>query len=160
MVANATSAILAWTPAQVMDHPGIFRLEVEALREAVRVMRRLGWKPIDLPGAPVRWMGRAVFAPMWVLGPTLGRVVARGRGDKLPSFNADVGRGKSEVYWLNGAVVEHGKRAGVPTPANTLLTSVLDGLVQGTTPPETYRDRPERLLSEAARAGVPGVSGV
>jgi 2-dehydropantoate 2-reductase len=159
IVANATSAILGWTAAEVMNHPGTFRLEIEALREAVRVMRKLGWKPVSLPGVPVGLLGRGVFLPPAVLRPLLGRVVARGRGAKLPSLHADIGRGRSEVHWLNGAVVEHGRRAGIETPANNLLTSVFDGIVRGSTPPESYRSQPDRLLSEAARAGVPGSAG-
>ena len=159
MAANATSAILGWTPAQVMDHPGTFRLEVEALREAVRVMRRLGWKPVSLPRVRVGLLGRGIFLPPALLRPILARIVGRGRGNKPPSFNADIGRGRSEVYALNGAVVEHGRRLKVATPANELLTAVFDGLVRGTTPPEDYRHQPERLLDEAASAGVPGLAG-
>jgi 2-dehydropantoate 2-reductase len=160
IVANASSAILGWTAAEVMGHPGVFRLEVEALREAVRVMRRLGWKPVSLPGVPVGLLGRGVFLPPALQRPLLGQVVARGRGAKLPSLQADIGRGRSEVQWLNGAVVEHGRRAGIQTPANNLLMTLFDGLVRGSTPPDSFRGQPDRLLSEAARAGVPGVGGV
>jgi hypothetical protein len=56
-------------------------------------------------------------------------------------------------------VAEHGRRLGVATPANMLLTEVLDGLVRGDVAPEAYRDRPDVLLERAARAGVPGTAG-
>ncbi|HET7011872.1 MAG TPA: ketopantoate reductase C-terminal domain-containing protein, partial [Anaerolineales bacterium] len=157
IVANATSAILGWTAAQVMRHAGTFTLEVEALREAVRVMRKLHRKPVNLPGAPTAILGRGLFLPAGMVRPILARIVGRGRGQKPPSLTLDIGRGRSEIYWLNAAVVEHGQGAGVNTPANQVLTSVFDGLVRGATPPESYRDKPERLLSEAAQAGVPGL---
>jgi len=156
MVANASSAILGWTASSVVRNPGVFHLDLEALRETLRVMRAHGWSPVALPGVRVDLLGRILPLPSAWLRPLLGRIISRGRGTKLPSFHADIGRGRSEVYWLNGAVVEHGARVGVATPANRLLTDVLDGLVRSVTPPETYRDRPERLLAAAANAGVPG----
>ncbi|HNT56108.1 MAG TPA: 2-dehydropantoate 2-reductase N-terminal domain-containing protein, partial [Anaerolineaceae bacterium] len=52
--ANATSAILNWTPAQVFSHPGIFRLEVAQFREALAVMSAWPLRVYDLPGTPVR----------------------------------------------------------------------------------------------------------
>jgi 2-dehydropantoate 2-reductase len=158
MVANASSAILGWTAAAVMGHPGIFHLEVEALREALRVMRALGLSPIALPGVRVDVLGRLLFLPSPWLRPVLGGIVSRGRGSKLPSFHRDIGRGRSEVYWLNGAVVAHGERAGVATPANRVLTDAFDGLVRSVTPPEEFFDRPERLIEAAALAGVPGAA--
>ena len=59
---------------------------------------------------------------------------------------------------MNGAVVEHGRRLGVPTPTNAVLMEIFDGLVRGVTPPETFRDRPGLLLDHALKAGVPGAA--
>ncbi len=158
MIANASSAILGWTAASVMQHPGMFHLDLEALRETLKVMRAHGWAPVALPGVRVDMLERFLALPSAWLRPVLGRIVSRGRGAKLPSFHADIGRGRSEVYWLNGAVVDYGERVGVATPANRLLTDVFDGLVRSVTPPETYRDQPEKLVAMAARAGVPGTA--
>jgi 2-dehydropantoate 2-reductase len=159
MVANASSAILGWTASAVMRHPGVFRLEIEALRETTSVMRRMGLKAVALPGVRVDALTWVLGLPAPGLQPLLSGVVSRGRGSKLPSFHGDIGRGRSEVDWLNGAVAEHGRRLGVVTPANMLLTEVLDGLVRGDVAPEAYRDRPDVLLERAARAGVPGTAG-
>jgi 2-dehydropantoate 2-reductase len=157
IVANASSAVLECTAGAVMAHPGLYRLEVEALRETFRVMRRAGHAPVDLPGVPVRWLARGVFLPLWVSHPWLSRAVARGRGDKRPSFHRDLGRGRSEVEWLNGAVVRHGESLGVDTPANEVLLTTLLERVQGLDDPSPWRDRPDRLLERAREAGVPGV---
>ncbi len=159
IVANATSAILGWPPDAVYRHPGLFRLELESLREAVRVMRRLGFAPQSLPGVPVGLLGRAIFLPAPITQPLLRRLVASGRGGKLPSFHYDIGRGRSEVGWLNGAVVRYGGKVGVPTPANQVLTQVLRRLVASEVRPEAYRGRPEVLLEQAARGGVKAVQG-
>lgn len=157
IVANASSAILEWTAAEVMAHPGLYRLEMEAQREVFRVMRRAGHTPVDLPGVPVRLLERAVFLPPWFSRPWLGRVVAGGRGDKLPSFHRDLGRGRSEVHWLNGAVVRQGEAHHVATPANQVLMDALLERVEGRADPSSWRDRPDALLERARRAGVPGI---
>jgi 2-dehydropantoate 2-reductase len=158
LVANATSAILDWSADDVFRHRGLYRLEVEALREAVRVMRGLGLRPVNLPGVPSGLLGAAVFWPDWVTHPILHRAAAGGRGGKRPSFAYDVGRGRSEIGWLNGAVVRYGARLGVATPASCVLTDVLTMLIDGKPGANAYR-RPESLLAAASAAGVPGLRG-
>jgi 2-dehydropantoate 2-reductase len=159
LVANATSAIIGWTPAQVYAHPGLFRLEVEALRETLRVMGRKAIPVVDLPGVRTRWFARVVGWPPRISRPLLARIVASGRGDKLPSFVADLARRRSEVEWLNGAVACQAEAVGLAAPANRLLCDVLLALVAGSVDPLDDRHRPDALLQRAAAAGVPGCTG-
>ena len=91
--------------------------------------------------------------------PLFKRAAISGRGDKLPSFCYDVGRGKSEAPWLNGAIAEQGKRLGIGTPANDVLFEVLMGLVEDRLEPTDYHGNPELLLAQAQAAGVPGIRG-
>jgi 2-dehydropantoate 2-reductase len=157
IVTNATSAITGWPPRRILEHPGLYRLEIEALRETVRVMSRKGLSPQNLPKVPVGLFGRAIFLPPPLTQPILRRIVSSGRGDKLPSFHYDIGRGRSEVRWLNGAVVQEGNRLDVPTPANAILTETMLALIDGSADPAQFRHQPERLIIRACRAGVPGV---
>lgn len=159
LVANATSAILDTSAEEVFRHRGLYRLEVEALRETVRVMRALGLRPVNLPGVPAGLLAAAVFLPDILTHPILRRAAASGRGEKRPSFAYDIGRGRSEVGWLNGAVVAQAARLAIAAPANGVLTELLTALVEGRREPASLRGRPERLLAEAARAGVPGLKG-
>jgi 2-dehydropantoate 2-reductase len=159
LVANATSAILDTSAEAVFRHRGLYRLEVEALRETVRVMRALGLRPVNLPGVPAGLLAAAVFLPDILTHPILRRAAASGRGEKRPSFAYDVGRGRSEIGWLNGAVVAHAARLTIPAPANGVLTELLTALVEGRREPGSLRGQPVRLLAEAARAGVPGLKG-
>jgi 2-dehydropantoate 2-reductase len=158
IVANATSAILGWSPDQIFAHAGLARLEIEALRETIRVMRGMGIQPQNLPGVPVALLGRAIFLPAKVTRPILRQVVAKGRGDKLPSFHYDIGRGRSEVEWLNGAVVHAGSQINIATPANHVLTQTLRKLVRDQAASSAYHDRPEELLNLAKAVGVPGIT--
>lgn len=156
IVANASSAILGWTPSQVYSHPSAALIEIESLRETVRVMRVIGYSPQNLPGVNVSLLARAIFLPQRFIRPLLGKIVSEGRGDKKPSLHFDIGRGKSEVIRLNGAVVQAGSRLGSPTPANRLLTDTLMKLVNNQEDPVRFRNNPELLNQLAREYGVPG----
>jgi 2-dehydropantoate 2-reductase len=151
LVANATSAILDMSPAKIFAHPDLYRLEIGQLRECLRVMAAEGIKVVDLPGTPVRLLAFAVkHLPLPVSRPLLGRAVGGGRGEKMPSFHIDLhsGRGRSEVDFLNGAVVQAGERTGIPTPVNELLYERLRALTKKEIPLDQYRGQPEKLLKE------------
>jgi len=157
ILANASSAILGWTPSQVYSNPSTALIEIESLRETVRVLRVIGYTPQDLPGVSVSLLARAIFLPRWLIRPLLGKIVNDGRGDKKPSLHFDIGRGKSEVLRLNGAVVQAGSRLGSPTPANRLLADTLMKLVNNQEDPERFRNNPELLIQLAREYGVPGI---
>ncbi len=132
--ANASSAIFDRPPQQVVSEPGLFHMDYLAFREALRVMAAHGIPAVDLPGYPVRLLaalGRAL--PEGLFRRLLGKRVAGGRGGKMPSLWLDLrsGRGRSEVGYLNGAVVEAGRRVGIPTPANRVLVTTLEDLILG-----------------------------
>jgi 2-dehydropantoate 2-reductase len=153
IVANASSAILGWEAGQVFSHPGLARIEIEALRETLRAMRSLGLEPVDLPGVRVSLLGRGLGLPPQALRLILKQVVTSGRGKKKPSLHHDIGRLRSEVGWLNGAVVQVDPARA---PANRLLLDVMQQLVADASAAENYRD-PSVLLSMAAAYGVPGI---
>ena len=151
LIGNATSAILDMPPAAIFSHPGLYRLEIGQLQETLRVMAAQGIEVVDLPGTPVRLLAFAVkFLPLAISRPLLARKVAGGRGNKMPSFHIDLhsGRGKSEVEFLNGAVVKAGRTHNIPTPVNDLLTGKLLGLTRGEIALEHYRGQPERLIGD------------
>jgi 2-dehydropantoate 2-reductase len=76
------------------------------------------------------------------------KAVGGGRGGKMPSFHIDLhsGRGKSEVEYLNGAVVRAGEQTGIATPVNRVLTDTLLQLTARNIPLEAFSNQPERLL--------------
>ena len=68
----------------------------------------------------------------------------------MPSFHIDLhsGRGKSEVDYLNGAVVRFGERLGIPTPVNSWLNQTLLSLTQGKLPVDTYSRNPDKYIRD------------
>ncbi|QIK72484.1 2-dehydropantoate 2-reductase [Propioniciclava coleopterorum] len=147
---NASSAILDLPVAAIYADDRLYAMEVAALRETVAVMAAQGFKPVDLPGTPVRALGfGARRVPRAILQPVLVRLLGDSRGDKMPSFHIDLhgGRGRTEVDYINGAVVRHGERFGVPTPVNRVLTTTLEALSAGTLDIERFRHNPDALLA-------------
>jgi 2-dehydropantoate 2-reductase len=149
LVANASSAILDMTAAEIFSHPGLFKMETRMLSEALAVMDAQGIKVVDLPGTPVRALAWGTRLPEFIARPFMSKAIGGGRGGKMPSFHIDLraGRGKSEVDYLNGAVVRAGAKLGIPTPVNRLLTDTLVALTNGEPSMASFSHQPEKLLA-------------
>jgi 2-dehydropantoate 2-reductase len=152
---SATAAIVDISPAQVFSHPGLYRLELRMAQEALLVMEAQGIHSVDLPKIPVRLLALALRLPPFLAHPVLMKLVGRGRGGKMPSFHIDLhaGRQKSEVEWLQGAVVRYGEKFGIPTPVNRLLTETLLAMVRGEVPIAEFSHQPEKLVGLLEKGG-------
>jgi 2-dehydropantoate 2-reductase len=150
LLANPLSAILDMSAAEIYARTNLYKLEIAMLRECLAVMEAQHIEVVDLPGTPVRALALAVKLPVWLSKPLLARAAGSGRGSKMPSFHIDLhsGRGKSEVEYLHGAVVRAGKRTGVPTPVNELLTTTLLSLTKGEIPLDEFARQPKKLLAK------------
>jgi 2-dehydropantoate 2-reductase len=150
LLANASSAVLDMSPAAIFANPGLYWLEVQEYREALRVMEAQQIKVTDLPGTPVSMLSWLIkdFPPAFSR-PLLVRSLGKGRGGKMPSFHIDLssGRGVSEVDYLNGAVVRYGRRLGIPTPVNDCLNQTLQSLTRGEIPRGTFSHQPAKMLA-------------
>jgi 2-dehydropantoate 2-reductase len=145
---SATSAIVDMSPAEVFSHPGLYALEMRVAKEALTVIAAQGAHVVNLPKIPVQALALAMHLPSALARPIMMKVVGGGRGGKMPSFHIDLhaGRRKSEVEYLQGAVVRYGKQSGVPTPVSRLLTETLLSMVRGDIPIAEFSRRPDRLI--------------
>jgi len=158
LIGNPTSAILDMPPAEVFAHPGLYRLEIRQLREALAVMAAAGARVVDLPGVPVRLLAFcAKYLPPAFSQPLLARALGRGRGGKMPSFHADLhsGGGRSEIDYYHGAVVRAAEALEIPVPVNRLLTKTFTSLLNGQLSLTDYLHRPDRLLAQLPTAHLP-----
>lgn len=157
IIANATSAILNRRPGVIYRSDLIFDLEIKMLQETLAVMKAAGHKVVDLPAVPATKLAFSVKRlPRALLKPGLSKLVADGRGDKMPSFHIDLttGKGKSEVVYHNGAIAKAGKEHGVPTPVNAALTDILWKLTLEKLDWREFNGRPQRLVQEVQRYEV------
>jgi 2-dehydropantoate 2-reductase len=149
LVANATSAILDVSPAEVYADPDAYRIERRQLLEAFAVMRRLGLEPVSLPGVDVRLLRLGLRLPDAIARPIIGRVVAGARGGKSPSLRLHAGSspGPTEVEWLNGAVAREAERLGRRAPVNRRLAELVAEVIERQDRREWFRERPDRLTA-------------
>jgi 2-dehydropantoate 2-reductase len=153
MLGNASAAILDLPVAAVYADRRLVALERQAFRETLQVMDRLGIRPVNLPRYPAALLALAMrHAPAMLLDPLLGRLIAGGRGGKMPSLHLDLARGnrRSEGDLLYGAVVRAAEQVGLTVPTNRVLHNTLRDLASGALAWDDYRHNPDRLLAEVA----------
>ena len=153
MMANAACAILDEAPAVVFADPALVDMEIAAWREALAVMRQAGIRPVNLGKYPFRVLAPLIrLAPNGLLRPLLRSQVAGARGGKMPSLHIDLhsGKGRSEVDWLNGAVVRLGKQVGLATPVNRALTEIVLALTADPEMRVGWRGDHRRLVAASA----------
>ena len=158
LMANATGAILDMDADVIYRDPRLFDVERRQLRETLDVMKRLGLRPVALPGAPVPWLARCLALPAWLARPILTRIVGGARAGKIPSLRIGVRSAAAdaalpeptEVEWMNGAVAQNGARVAIPTPVNACLARLVDEIAADPTRRAWFRHNPERLLAELA----------
>ncbi len=148
LVGNASSAILDLSPAEIYGHPAAFGIERRQILEALAVMRRLGLRPVGLPGANVPLLAFGVRFPAVIARPIMRRIVGGARGRKDPSLriHANSGTGPSEVQWLNGAVARAAEGLGGAAPVNRRLTELVEEVLGDPERRAWFRERPDRLL--------------
>jgi len=152
IIANASCAILNVLPERLVRLEGMFALEIRAIRETRAVMAAMGLRSVDLPRYPVRALGGVVRLPMPLAKALLAARIAGARGRKPPSLLLDlrVGKGRTEIDVLSGAVAAAGRRVGVPTPVNATYARVLSDIAYMPQLWAKYRERPEALVAEVA----------
>lgn len=157
LLANASSAILNMTPSEILTNPGLYQIEVAQLREAIAVMRAHRIPIQNLPGVPTRMYAWAMCnLPPWLSQLFISRYAGKGRGRKMPSFHIDLhsGRGKSEVDYLNGAVVRFGEQMSIPTPVNHWLNTTMLKLSQGSLGLDTYDHKTEKFINDCVSSQI------
>lgn len=150
LLGNATSAILNWTPAQVFSDKDVYSIELRQIRETMAVMKARGIHLVNLPGTPIAPLIRVMqYTPAFVSQPLSYLAMGKGRGKKMPSFHIDLyhGQTRSEVTYLNGAVVRAAAELGLRAPVNRGLTEILEKLASGKIQISEFADQPKKLFS-------------
>jgi 2-dehydropantoate 2-reductase len=154
MLANAIPAILDWPLDRILADPRLYQLERDAVCEAWAVVQQLRIRLVALPGYPVPQLVRGLCAlPPRLAYRVFRRALLHRRGGRPSPLQHDLqkGRRKSEVTFLNGAVARAGAQAGVPTPINRTLESILVAIARGEIEWSEYRGQADRLVRRARR---------
>lgn len=107
---NPVCAVTGLTMSQAMNDPIVFNIVDSLVKECVKVARAneilLGW---DYYPKAIQYM--------------------RNAGNHKPSMLMDIENGRrTEIDYINGKFVEYGRQAGIETPFNITLQSLVKGL--------------------------------
>jgi len=107
---NPVCAVTGLTMAQVMNDPIVFQTVNNLVKESVKVARAneisLGWD----------------FYPF-----SMGYL--DGAGDHKPSMLVDIEmKRRTEIDFINGKIIAYGEQAGIETPYNSTVLSLVKGL--------------------------------
>ncbi|RLG83467.1 MAG: 2-dehydropantoate 2-reductase [Thermoprotei archaeon] len=109
---NPITAILQAPNKVIIESPEARELAIKTVNEGLKVVNKLG---IELPGNPIEGLLN----------------VAKKTGENYSSMLQDiVNNRETEIDYINGVIVKKGKELGIETPINTLLVSIIKGLVR------------------------------
>jgi 2-dehydropantoate 2-reductase len=110
---SATSALAGLNVSDALAIPELLQVALEAVDEAAAVGRAAG---IDLDASETREL--------------LSRITGEGgTSENRSSMCVDIlKKRRTEIDYINGAVVQLGKTYGIPTPVNKTLVAVVKGL--------------------------------
>jgi 2-dehydropantoate 2-reductase len=130
---NALPALIDGTFHQVYADPFMASLAIRIMREGLKTARRAGIRLESLPDVSVGLTRLINFLPV-----RLAAKVAAARVDRmktpwplLGSTLQSLRRNRpTEIDYLNGEVVELGKKTGVPTPLNSKIVELVHQVEQ------------------------------
>jgi len=122
---NAISALSGMGSQDMADDPRCRRIRIQLAKEAAQVGLGLGLKVVEINGRPAETWANADRGDVYEeLDSALSE--ARGRTNWLASMAQDVKKGRrSETEMMNGLICQKGREAGVPTPFNDAIVTVM-----------------------------------
>jgi 2-dehydropantoate 2-reductase len=119
---NAVPAVAGLSLEELNPYPQIRGLQVSLMKEGLEVTKIAGVKTADVPGMPLSLMGTLMetMAKMPLPPSFFGRLPMLGS-----TYQSIKRSGSTEIDYLNGEIVNLGKKNGVPTPANSLMVGLV-----------------------------------
>ena len=116
---------------------------------------RAGIPPVNIGSYPFSVLAPLIrLLPNFALRGILRTRIGSARGGKLPSLHIDLhsGRPRTEIGWLNGAVVQQGEVQQIPTPINRLFTDTVRQMTGDAQKQALWQHNTTRLIVAAAEA--------
>jgi 2-dehydropantoate 2-reductase len=97
------------------------------MKEGLEVIKLAGIKTAPVPGMPLSLIETMAKMPLPESSSIMKNIIESSGGlPVLGSILQSIRRGKStEVDYLNGEIVNLGKKVGIPTPANSLMVELV-----------------------------------
>jgi 2-dehydropantoate 2-reductase len=128
-MSQALSAILGISDWEISQNPRLLELSIRLGRECLQAGTALGYRAEPIFGLSAE---EFLGAADGVLKKTLLTLVAHiGRKAKNSMLQDLVKGRRSEIDFMNGLVAKKGREAGIPTPLNDAITSLVQRIEQG-----------------------------
>lgn len=129
ILANSLEAMTGMRNQRCLQEPYLRRLGLRILREAMDVTHASGIELAGLPGMRVASLTALARAPLGV-GSQFLRLTFGGTST-ISSTLQSLKRGRpTEVDYLNGEIVRHGREFGLPTPFNSRVVDLVHTIEQ------------------------------
>jgi 2-dehydropantoate 2-reductase len=120
---TAVPAITGFSYQDSYQYPKVRELTINLLKEGLKVIKVAGIKTADVPGFPMEPIETMARESLPMASALLKKIAeSLGKVPVLGSTLQSIKRGTStEVDYLNGEIVNLGKKKGIPTPVNSWM---------------------------------------
>ena len=130
LIWNLQTAVPAITGLSYQDsyqYPEVRELTISLLKEGLKVIKAAGIKTANVPGFPMEPIEAMARESLPTASSLLKKIAeSLGKVPVLGSTLQSIKRGTStEVDYLNGEIVNLGKKMGIPTPVNSLIVGLV-----------------------------------
>jgi 2-dehydropantoate 2-reductase len=124
---TAVPAVTGFSYQDSYQYPQVRELIINLLKEGLKVIKAAGIKTIDIPGFPMEPIETMARESLPIVSTLLKKKAeSLGKVPVLGSTLQSIKRGTStEVDYLNGEIVNLGKKKGIPTPVNSLIVELV-----------------------------------
>ncbi|MGA8848755.1 MAG: 2-dehydropantoate 2-reductase [Dehalococcoidia bacterium] len=124
---NAVPAVTGLSVQEGNQYPQIRELNINLMKEGLEVIRLAEIKTPPVPGTPLSSMEAMAQMPLPEASSIMKNLIeSLGKLPILGSTLQSIRRGKStEIDYLNGEIVNLGKKKGIPTPVNSLIVELV-----------------------------------
>ncbi len=128
---NALNAVSGLPLRAQLREPQLRQVLAAAMQEWLDVCQALALKPLAMTLLPNAWLPALLRLPTWLfqlLAGSMLKIAPHARSSMWDDIQA---RRRTEIMYLNGAVIRLGIQTGVPTPVNAAIVELVKHLEQG-----------------------------
>ncbi len=128
---NALNAVSGMPLRAQLREPQLRQVLATAMQEWLDVCKALALQPLAMTPLPNAWLPALLRLPTWLfqlLAGSMLKIEPHARSSMWDDIQA---RRRTEIMYLNGAVIRLGIQTGVPTPVNAAIVELVKHLEQG-----------------------------
>lgn len=133
---NSINALSGKTYLEQLSDRDLRRVMAAAIDETLAVLKQAGIKPMQISKVKPKNIPKLLRLPDWLYGPIMARSIKIDATARSSMWQDLMANRQSEVDYLNGAVIDLGKKAGVNTPVNMLLTQLTHAMFEAGQSPQ------------------------